>query len=346
MQLPELVAQPTQPPAVTFAALATPMPEPVSVPQQWEVSVANAKYHWYDLIAGFPAIPDIRDPIGRYMRRMQFELEAATENHHLFFVVTRPRIRFDTARPTQWGFFSLKLTLPLLVGADELKEAITIELSIPFAATVKKPTISVTENLLTLNWGGMQEVLSVHDVLQNYENGLKIPSKVVYVGQTRDPAGRLSKGRLPEVQKLHHQYSEHHDTLLLVKQMQVSASSELGDPAAWPANQSDDAADAVASMRMDVLEAALIRYFEGAAPRGRNADEKARRQERLRAIAENEKLEYFAIKLDLPEAGNYRYLASEQVASSRQHLLDCVLEDGHAIVTRREPAPGTLRARA
>jgi len=346
MQLSELVAQPTQPTAVTFAALASPMPEPISVPQQWEISVANAKYHWYDLIAGFPTVPDIRDPIGRYLRRMQFELEAATENHHLFFVVTRPRIRFDTARATQWGFFSLKLTLPLLVGADELKEAITIELSIPFAATVKKPTISLTEDFLTLNWGGMQEVLSVHDVLQNYENGLKIASKVVFVGQTRDPAGRLSKGRLPEVQKLHQQHSEHHDTLLLVTQMQVSASSELGDPAAWPANQSEDAAEAIARVRMDVVEAALMRYFEGAAAR-RSSEEKTLRAERLRAIAANEKLEYFAIHLELPEAGNYRYLASEHVAKSRQHVLDCALDDGQAIVTRRAPPPATgTRARA
>jgi hypothetical protein len=121
-------------------------------------------------------------------------------------------------------------------------------------------------------------------------------------------------------------------------------SSELGDPAAWPANQSDDAAEAIARVRMDVVEAALVRYFEGAAPRGRNTEEKAQRQERLRAIADNEKLEYFAINLELPEAGNYRYLASEQVKSSRQHLLDCVLEDGHAIVTRREPAPRSARA--
>lgn len=344
MQLPELVAQSTQPPAVTFAALAAPMPEPVSVPQQWEATVANAKFHWYDLIAGFPSAPDIRDPIGRYMRRMQFDLEAAAEHHHLFFVVTRPRIRFDTTRTTQWGFFSLKLTLPLLVGADELKEAITIELSIPFAATVKKPTVTLTENFLTLNWGGMQEVLSVHDVLQNYENGMKIPSKVHYVGQTRDPDGRLSRGRLPEVQKLHRQLSEHHDTLLLVQQIDISASSELGDPASWPANQSDEAAEAIARSRIDVLQAALIRYFEGNGSRLRSAEEKAERQERLRAIAEHEKLDYLGIHLELPEAGNYRYLASEHVAMSRQHLLDCVLQDGHAVVSRREPAPRSVRA--
>ncbi len=47
---------------------------------------------------------------------MQFELEALAEKRHLFFAVTRPRVRFDIAGAIQWGFFSLKLTLPLLMG--------------------------------------------------------------------------------------------------------------------------------------------------------------------------------------------------------------------------------------
>jgi len=344
MEVSELAAQTPQPTAVPFAALALHLPEPIPVPQQWEVEIDNAKYHWYDLIAGFPQVPDIRDPVGRYLRRMQFELEAAAANRHIYFVVTRPRIRFDTARQTQWGFFSLKLTLPLLVGADELREAITIELKVPFAATVKKPTVTMTENFITLNWGGMVEALSVHDVLQHYENGLKIPGKVIYVGQTLDPAARLSRGRLTELQKLHQQHSEHQDTLLLVQQMRVTAHSELGDPVTWPAYQSDEAADLLRRDRMDVVEAALIRYFEGAAPRARHTEDKSERQERLRAIAADERLEQVSITLELPDAGNYRYLMSDQVAAARQHLLDCSLADGEALVTRREPPPRNVRA--
>jgi hypothetical protein len=71
------------------------------------------------------------------MRRMQFELDAAAEKRHLFFAVTRPRVRFDVTGVVQWGFFSLKLTLPLLVGADARKETISVELKVPFAATMK-----------------------------------------------------------------------------------------------------------------------------------------------------------------------------------------------------------------
>jgi|GEM_PF-5360029 len=68
------------------------LPQRTLAPQSWMVSVTDAKYYWYDLIAGFAAMPDLRDPVGRYMRRMQFELDATASQRHLFFAVTRPRV--------------------------------------------------------------------------------------------------------------------------------------------------------------------------------------------------------------------------------------------------------------
>ncbi len=330
MHLPELAAQSLQPQLV---ALDATFPQPPSVPQNWAVTVADAKYHWYDLIAGFPQVPDIRDPIGRYQRRMQFDLEAAAAKRMVYFVVTRPRVRFDTSRNVQWGFFSLKLTLPLLIGVGELRENLTIELKVPFAATMKKPTVTLSENFLTLNWGGLVEALSIHDVLQNYENGMKIPSKVVYVGQTWDPAARLSKGRLPEVQRLHHQHSEHHDTLILIQHMAVEAQSELGDPAQWPGNQSEEAADALAADRMEAVSAALMHYFEGPTPR-RNNEEKSMRNLRLREVQLRHQVEDIEIDVQLPDTGNYRYLVSDHAVSAQRHLLRCAIVEGEAIVTR------------
>lgn len=333
MTFPELIAQPTQSSAEAYLAYA-PSPAAETAPQHWTVTVADAKYHWYDLIAGFPEVPDIRDPIGRYMRRMQFDLEAAAEKRLAFCVITRPRVRFDTARQLQWSFFGLKLTLPLLMGSDELKESVTIELKVPFAATMKKPTVSMNENFITLNWGGLVEALSIHDVLQNYVNNLKIPSKVVYVGQTRDPAGLLAKGRLPAVQKLRQQHGEHYDTLLLVQQLHVEVACASGDPAALPANELPAAADAIARDRMDVIEAALIRYFEGAAPRGRNNEEKCMRKARLREVQDGCNLAELTIDLQLPEAGNYRYLSSEFAAAAQRHLLSCDIVDDEMVVAR------------
>ena len=340
MHLPELAAQTPQPQMVTTGA---PVPQPSPVPQNWAVSVADAKYHWYDLIAGFPQVPDIRDPIGRYQRRMQFDLEAAAAKRMVYFVVTRPRVRFDTSRSVQWSFFSLKLTLPLLVGVGEMRENLTIELTVPFAATMKKPTVTLSEKFVTLNWGGLVEALSIHDVLQNYESDLKIPSKVLYVGQTWDPAARLSKGRLPEIQRLHQQHSEHHDTLILIQQMAVEASSELGDPAEWPANQPEAAADALLADRIDAIAAALARYFEGANPRTRNHEEKNLRNTRLREVQANQQVAEISIDVKVPEAGNYRYLMSDHAPSAQRHLLHCAIVEGEAVVTHSELPPKTAK---
>jgi hypothetical protein len=338
MDFPEQVAQLPQPYADSFATL----PQRTSAPQSWMVRVAAAKYHWYDLIAGFAERPDIRDPIGRYMRRMQFELEATAEKRHLFFAVTRPRVRFDITGVVQWGFFSLKLTLPLLLGAEAAKESITVELKVPFAATMKKPTVILTENFVSLNWGGLVEVLSVHDLLQTYAHALKLPSKVAYVGQTRDPEGRLGKGRLPALHKLRAQCGMDFDTLILVVGMDVEVSCADGDPAALPHNEHPLAAAALQAERADLIEAALIRYFEGSTPRWRHSDERKARAERLTAVQASNHLVQYTIDLALaPEdAGYYNYLCSEFVSAARRHLLSCYVADGQAQVAPMPlPAP-------
>jgi hypothetical protein len=314
------------------------LPQRTNAPQTWVVTVADAKFHWYDLIAGFPEIPDIRDPVGRHLRRMQFDLEATTEKRLIYFAVTRPRVRFDTTRATSWAFFSLKLTVPIIIGEDR-RENITIELKVPFAATLKKPSVLVKDRFITLNWGGLIEALSIHDVLENYENDLNFPSRVQYVGQTKDPMGRLARARLASVQKIHQQQSEENDMLLLVQRMNVEVRSDEGDPADLDVNKNAVAMDILMKDRMDVVECALIAYFEGPEMNSRSLREIEVRRERLREVHESNKLDTFRIDLRMEGASKYHELSSRYAPVSRNHLIDCSIVDGQVIVTRApEPA--------
>ncbi|MGV7210525.1 hypothetical protein ACLB1G_22040 [Oxalobacteraceae bacterium A2-2] len=305
-----------------------------TAPQRWTITVAEAKFHWYDLIAGFPEAPDIRDPVGRQLRRLQFDLEAAMEKRLLYLVVSRPKVRFDPAGKVSWGFFSLKLTLPIILGADK-RDTLAIELEVPFAATLKKPTVTVSERYVTLNWGGLVEALSIHDVLQNYPHQLQLPSTVHYVGQTRDPSGRLAKARLAAVQKIHQQVSDDNDTLLLIQRLNVEIECADGDPSAWPANQNAVAADALLRDRMEVAEAALIRYFEGPVPRGRLEKETTARRQRLRELQDMHQLQEVRIDLRAGDSSSpYHELQSAAAEPSRSHVLDCRLFNGEVLVTR------------
>lgn len=322
------------PPVDAMDELLPLMPQRTVAAQTWVVTVSDAKFHWYDLIAGFPPVPDIRDPIGRYLRRMQFDLEAAAEKRLIFFAVNRPRVRFDTSRSTSWGFFSLKLTVPLLVGPEEKKESLTIELTVPFAATLKKPSVALTDSFLTLNWGGLIEALSIHDILQMYPNELHHTSEVQYVGQTRDPHGRLARARLVPVQRVHQHHSENNDMLLLVQRMNVAVESADGDPAELEANQNPVAADMLLKDRIDVIECALIRYFEGPEMHGRTDKEAEIRRQRVREVQASNHLDSFRIDLRLEEANGYHDLYSRHASVSRNHVIDCTIVDGNVLVSR------------
>ncbi|MFS2007225.1 hypothetical protein ACEN9F_26795 [Duganella sp. CT11-25] len=315
------------------------LPQRTNAPQTWVVTVADAKYHWYDLVCGFPEIPDIRDPVGRHLRRMQFDLEATSEKRLIYFVVNRPRVRFDASRSTSWGFFSLKLTIPILVGAEEKRDTLTVDLEVPFAATLKKPSVLLTDRFITLNWGGLIEALSIHDILQQYENDLNYQSKVQYVGQTKDPVGRLARARLAPVQKIHQKNNEDSDMLLLIQRMSVEVMSDEGDPAELEANQNAVATDILLKDRIDVIECALIRYFEGPEMHGRSDKEAEVRKQRLREVQAANHLDSFRIDLRLEDAGKYDDLFSKHAAVSRSHIIDCSIVDGEVIVTRVPPPP-------
>jgi len=335
----QLAAQTPQP-----AAASVPVPpQRTQAPQSWMVTVSDAKYYWYDLLAGIAERPDIRDPVGRYIRRMEFELDASAARRHLFFAVTRPRVRFDLAGAVQWGFFSLKLTLPLLRGAARTKDSITVELRTPFAATMKKPSVMLTENFISLNWGGLVEVFSVHDLLRLYGHTQQLPGKVAYVGQTFDPEGRLGKGRLPAMHKVRAQFGEDYDTLLLVVGLAVEVNCAEGDPAAQPANAEPQQADLLQAERLDLIEAALIRHFEGSQPRARHSAERQTRSERITAVRHSNQLVQYTIDLALPDAGNYHQLSSEFVSAAPRHLLSCFIADGQAHVASMPLPPPPKR---
>ncbi|NRR30928.1 hypothetical protein HSX11_12130 [Oxalobacteraceae bacterium] len=304
--------------------------------QSWQVSVVDAKFHWYDLITGFPDKPDMHNPVGRYIRRMQFDLEAATEKQMLYFVVQRPRMRFDPSRSVHWSFFGLKLSIPVLTGSEDhpVADILTIELKVPFSATLKKPSTVLDECFITLNWGGCIEALTVHDLLRTFDSELRLSTRVLRVGQTRDPAGLMAKGRLPAVQKLCQQFNDSYDTLLLIAQIHTDVTPPEADPGLMPDNQNRVAEDALSHERLDVIESALARYFEGSGERGRSSEEKQAHRERLRQIQADQHLQQFSIDLAFAEGGNYRFLGSEHVAKAERHLLDCQLVDGEVQVRR------------
>jgi len=345
MLIPAQAAQYPQPYPERFAGFDAGLPEHTVAPQSWMVTVSDARYHWYDLIAGFPERPDIHDPVGRYQRRMQFELEAVADKHHLFLAVTRPRVRFNTGVAVQWGFFSLKLTLPLLVGAAQAKDSLTIELTVPFAATLKKPAVTLTSTFVTLNWGGLIEAFSIHDILQTYPNHLSGPCRVIHVGQTRDADARLSRAKLPALQKLHAQLGDDVDTLLLVQRMNVHVICADGDAAELPHNAEPHAAEALRAERMDVVEAALIRHFEDGGARGLTLEQRKLGRARLAEVQQANNLVQFTIDLELPEAGNYGTLCSDKVAPAPSHLLSCFIADGEAQVAALPVPPAAAGKR-
>jgi hypothetical protein len=295
-----------------------------SAPQYWTASVAETKIYWYDLLVDGEPLPDFRDPIGRYLRRMQFALDGTMEKRLMYFLVSRPRVRIDVARGVSWGFFSLKLTVPVLIGKEQRKAAISLDLEMPFEATYKKPIVQLQDRFLVLNWGSMMETFSVHDLVQRYGTDLAFPSSVLYVGQTLDPDGKLAKGQNGAVNRVRFSQSEENDIFLLIQrhEMQVETTA------------TDLSEEASPRTHMEMLEGALIGYFEGDAPPLRSELEQRNRREHLADLQATYFMERLTVDQGFQGADSFHELASTSVAPSRRHLFDCRFAQGRPVCTR------------
>jgi hypothetical protein len=294
-----------------------------TAPQTWTATVAESKFYWYDLLADGTPLPDFRDPVGRYLRRMQFALDGTMEKRLIYFLVARPRVRIDPQRSISWGFFSLKLTIPILIGAQARKSTITIELDVPFEATLKKPTVELQDKYLLLNWGALTETFSIHDLLQRHDTGLPNAGKILYVGQTHDPSGKLAKGMVTAVNRLREATEQDHDSFLLVQRYDVQVQTTSTELLEEPSIRS----------RTDIVEGALIRYFEGATPPGRRDSELSTRRDHLHELQQTYWLERLTVDTGFKDADAFYELGSDQAPTARRHVFECTVEQGLAEVT-------------
>jgi hypothetical protein len=188
--------------------------------------------------------------------------------------------------------------------------------------------VILAEDFISLNWGGLVEVfrarpaadLCAQAAKQGHTSARPAIQTAAWPKAACPPCTRCA------------QFGADYDILLLLVGMEVDVNCAEGDPAAQPHNEHPLAADALQAERMDVIEAALIRHFEGSTPRWRTSDERKMRSERLDAVQACNQLAQYTIDLQLPETGFYNYLCSEFVTASRQHLLSCYIADGQAQV--------------
>ncbi|QBE62619.1 hypothetical protein [Pseudoduganella lutea] len=295
-----------------------------SAPQVWTATVAETKFYWYDLLVEGSPLPDFRDPVGRYLRRMQFAIDGTMEKRLLYFLVARPRVRFDLQRSVSWGFFSLKLTIPVLIGPEERKSSITIELDVPFEATYKKPVVQVQDKFLLLNWGALVETFSIHDLIQRFDTGLAFPSTVLYVGQTHDPAGKLAKGQHSPVNRARNAGMLDSDMFLLIQRFDVAVDTTAIDLSE----------EASLRTHVDMLEGALIGYFEDPASRLRNEIERGNRRDHLAELHHTYFLQKLTVDLGFQGADAFHELESTQAGRSRRHLFDCTFDAGRPVIRR------------
>ena len=161
--------------------------------RSWLVSVIESDCYWYDLIINSPDEWDFRKHFADGLKEKKKKLKESIDRRFVYFIATRPKVRFDVSRRAKFGLFKKRLRVPVVIWPGRRKRTLCVSLRLADGqGHVQLPSVEMTETMIRFRHSKSQSYsYSIHDFLQIFDIGIDAYSQVRYVGSTKDPASRL-----------------------------------------------------------------------------------------------------------------------------------------------------------
>lgn len=79
----------------------------------WYVELEQYDCFWYDLIVNSPDHSEFDESISSYLSHLKKEVENSLEKRFIYFICSRPKIRFDVRRRPRYELFGESLIVYL-----------------------------------------------------------------------------------------------------------------------------------------------------------------------------------------------------------------------------------------
>jgi len=271
------------------------------------------------------------EPVKRYLNKLSKEVEETLEQRFIYFLVTRPRARFVPGS-FRWEPFRKGFSVKVVMGAERKRARFHGHVDRRVWPWLKKPDVALTDRFITFKTSPDSMTWSVHDFLSEIGVAADLPSKVEYVGKTKQPDMRLASGRHEYLARITHRTSEGFDTFLLVHLFKVTVHAPAGPFFIVTTNPMTDQVNV--EHEADIIECAFVRYFMTEYQRDGQGDELSKLRNRLQDLAQVHNIREVVFDLEMQEGLDSSPLFSAAVDSSRRHAFRCTLVDGEPRVDR------------
>lgn len=289
--------------------------------KHWHITLQQTTCYWYDLIINPPEFADTKHCISSHLKKLKKDVEQTLDKRFIYFFVSRTKVRFDLSRPPEYSFIGKKLIINLLVGRDKKRRRITLKLLDANSNKSATPKVEITDSFI--HFIHSEEVTltySIHDFLQNFDIDLGIASEVHYVGITKDPSGRpLNREHRGITDTLYNVSNEDNDFFIYINLFKVLSDAQ---------NHSHGLHFLVANSLIDevptqeegnVIESALIEYFNCASQDVNRKKEKQILTNQLISLAEQNNIQSISAHIEVDPTNEYFLFGSKTVPPKASH---------------------------
>ena len=303
--------------------------------KNWHITLDRSNCFWYELIVNPPAFVDTRRDIADYLRWLKSAVEQTLEKRFIYFFVSRKKVRFDTTKQPKYSLFGKYLVLRLLIGKDGQSRTIKRKV---FDQSGKQitPKVEVTDSFIRFyQHANSSETYSIHDFLQMHDIALGITSEIHYVGITKNPGDRpISREHRGITDTLYRVSNEDNDFFIFINLFKVMSNAESSKHGINFVIANSMIDEIPTEEEGQIIEGALINYFNTEAQQLNKRNESAVLNNRLASIAKNNNIEFISLQMELEHPNEYFVFGSQAVPPSVSHTFVCRSVNGSLEITK------------
>ena len=310
--------------------------------KDWIVELSQSWMYWYEMLvnkngAGEPF--DTRQMIIDYIKAVKIQLNNNLEKRFIYFICTRPKVRFDTQRePVFNGDVG---DCVLFLKSDAGLHPVSVLFLNPQTQKPYRPKFEIDEKYITvIEEGGSKVTASVHDFLMRVGVNIGMSTNVEYVGVTKNPESRPLGGKHAELTNIiYKSLAESRDVFIGFNLFKVFANAiNINQNVGYlVANSMTDEIDA--KLEGELLEKCLIAYFDSNNQVVNKARERGELKNNLARLGRENKINSVYVDYELELDSEYWQFSSSVRTSARQHCFTVRLEGDAPVIN-----PGRVTA--
>jgi hypothetical protein len=293
-------------------------------PRRWQASLLQTEMVWYEpLVNVLDPELDCRNGEIAYVRRLKKEHKEYFDRRFVYFLCSRPRVRFSTTRPARISRITGKLLVWLEVGPKRTVHRLSLKAPAIFDTDrdelIPLRSVSNTATLIDLEFAdGDTRVIHVHRFLLQLDVGPKHATQVHYVGLTRNPDTRVLNGEHQGLARTLYRREEGRDILVFFHAFAVRSLADDEEHGIRYVVSNAMSGEVDIDTEGLVLETALISYFKPDA-QGDQKNEEARFRNLMATLGRTRRITSLEVILAYPEPRGYYAFGSAHVAASAAH---------------------------